>query len=651
MKLTKNQKRAVHFKDGNALINAGSGSGKTAVITARIANLIANEKVKPEEILALTFTREATDNMRSRLSGMVGKGSASAVEISTFHSFAYRIMKNTFPEMYKGKQMIQGWWKMSTLYDIVSSKNKNNEIGLGMDIRAGELGSFVSYQKANMVTGGMSIIIDDNVPYVKDIDRKTLQNAFDIYCEHVKNARLIEFDDMLVDFYYKLKADEKFRERISNRYKYVLVDEFQDTNSINLEIIKIITDNNLFVVGDFRQGIYGFINANISNILDFSDTFENVDVIELNDNFRSTDNIVSFINDIIDKSPIEKYKSFSHQTPARSVEGNNVGVTIYANAVEESSGVLEKIQNILDNNSDFKHSDFAILTRTNAEIGIYESIFAEAEIPVDVSNTRSFFDRKEIADILAYATHALEPNDDMSIRRVVNSPSRYISKSVIANIEKSAYDTSSTFEEACEGFSGWGIENLLDTFGKLRTKQNLRAKSFLEFVYRTTRYEDFLNKTSKTHSELNMKIDSINRLFQIAGKFPSIKAFLVHVSIIKSNSTKSKDGVRLLTVHASKGLEFRHVFVPSSTMDNYPHDMCQDVEEERRLFYVACSRAKDTLDISLHVFSGDNSESILPSPFLKDVVGDSLTEARRLVSLGGQRVSENIYDGSSLVKI
>ena len=232
MKLTKNQKRAVHFKKGNALINAGSGSGKTAVITARIANLIANEKVKPEEILALTFTREATDNMRGRLGGMVGKGKASAVEISTFHSFAYRIMKNTFPEMYIGKQMIQGWWKMSTLYDIVSPKGKNNDIGLDIGIRAGELGSFVSYQKANMIVGGMPVLIDDNTLYVQDIERQTLQKAFDTYCEYVKNARLIEFDDMLVDFYYKLKNDKKFRKRISNRYKYVLVDEFQDTNSI-----------------------------------------------------------------------------------------------------------------------------------------------------------------------------------------------------------------------------------------------------------------------------------------------------------------------------------------------------------------------------------------------------------------------------------
>lgn len=643
MKLTENQKRAVHFTKGNALINAGSGSGKTAVITARVANLIANENAVPSTILALTFTREATDNMRKRLKKMIGKKSSDDVQISTFHSFAFRIMKEHYPELYNGKSMMQGWWKMSKMYDIISKPTNNNNIGMDLPIRAGELGSFISYQKANMIKGGVPVVIDDNVSYVDSVDRNQLQIAFDTYCEHVRNARLIEFDDMLVDFYYSLKEDANFRETIKTSFEYVLVDEFQDTNSINLEIIKMITEDNLFVVGDFRQGIYGFINANIGNILDFTENFNDVEVVELSSNFRSTGNIVNFINQIIEKSPVEQYKKFSHQVPAREGLGAPINLSAYSTENEETASIIEKIIDEMDDNPELTYNDFAILTRTNAQIGMYESEFANEGVPVDVSTSRSFFDRKEIADLLAYATHSLNPDDDMSIRRIVNSPSRFISKNIIANIEESAYKKGQNFEEACHGFSGYGVENLIKTFAHLRGHSEINASKFLKEIYRHTRYEDFLNKTAGTHSELKNKIDSVHRLFELSKKFSSINAFLGHVSIIKSNNSKSKDGVKLMTVHASKGLEFSHVFVPSATEDSFPHSMCQDEEEERRLFYVACSRAKDVLSISVPVFSPNGGETLFPSPFLIDVVGDSILSLRKNIVNGVSRDAKCTY--------
>ena len=652
MKLTESQKLAVHTVDGNTLINAGSGSGKTQVTTARIANLIANEGASPESILALSFTKEASENMRDRLGKVIGKKRAKDVELSTFHSFAYRVMRSRFPHMYTNKTIIQQWWRMSKLYDIVSKPQNGNPIGLGMCIKAGELSSFISYQKANMIKGGMEVMIDDNVSYVQFETRERLQLAFDTYCEHVRNARLIEFDDMLVDFYYKLKEDANLAEDLRDKYKYIMVDEFQDTNTINLEILRIISDNNLFVVGDFRQGIYGFINANIDNILDFSEKFDDVKVIELQDNFRSTGNIVGFINSIIDVAPVEKYKKFGNQVPARKEDGDKVNITLYNSDKAEAVGIVEKVEMLVDE-EEYSYNDFAVLLRTNAQIGEYESVFAEAKIPVDVSSGKSFFDRKDIADLLAYAQHAIDAGDDMSIRRIINSPNRFISKAMISSIDEFAYNNNITFERACHqmdvGRARTNVNNLLSTFGQLRDKGNMNASKFLREIYKLTHFKDHIAKSASTFSEVLLREDSIDRLFDMSKKFTSIKAFLGHVSIIKQNSGKNKNGVKLMTVHGSKGLEFKHVFVPSATSENYPHQMSQCEEEERRLFYVACSRAMDCMDVSVPVY-GKGGAMFEPSPFLKDVIGEQLTNERRKV-LTGSPVAQFEFTNANLAVV
>jgi len=640
MGLTKTQARAVKYLKGNALINAGAGSGKTTVTTARIMNLIANENVEPSRILALTFTKEATENMRSRLAEKIGKKRAGDVAISTFHSFAYGIMRQKFPQTYKNKTIMQGWWKMSKLYDIVSPPTNSNPIGLKMLIKAGDLGSFISYQKANMIKAGMDVIIDtERMPFLLSETRLSLQTAFDTYCEHVEYAKLIDFDDMLVDFYYKLVDHENFRQSMEDSYDYIMVDEFQDTNSINLEIIKLISNNNLFVVGDFRQGIYGFINANIDNILNFNEMFDNVETIELQENFRSTKNIVDFANKIIEVAPVEKYKKFKEQLPARSDVGDKVAVSIYTDEYSEVTGIAEKIVEKVDS-GEMEHNDFAVLTRTNAQIGFFESEFANMGIPVDVSTSRSFFDRKEIADLLAYAAHAVDEDDDMSIRRIMNSPNRFISKAVISQIDEYAYNHDMNFERACStmdaGKSSTNVRGVVQTFAKLREHLDMNASKFLKSIYYTTKYEYHLEKTSSTHSDLQMKIDAIEKLFDMALKFASIKTFLGHVSVIKSNSGKNKDGVKLMTVHASKGLEFDYVFAPSATSDNYPHDMAQEVEEERRLFYVLCSRPKNTLELSFPVYT-PKSEPLKISPFLLDVMGENLEKQRKFVLTGEKR--------------
>lgn len=642
--------KAISFMDGNALINAGSGAGKTHVLTARVANLVANHKIEPKRVLALTFTKEAANNMKERLKPTIGS-KADEIGVYTFHSFAYGIMRSSFPSMYNGKTIIQGWWKTRKMFDIVGKRSRNNPTGLDMGIRAGELEAFISYQKSNMIREGMSVIIDlDVMPYLENESKRDLQLAFDTYCESVRFARLIEFDDMLVEFYYKLTENEDFLTRIKESYDYIMVDEFQDTNTISLEIIKLISDNNLFVVGDFRQGIYGFINANIDNILNFSDDVKNVETIELQENFRSTENIVDFANDIIKVSPVEKYKKFGSQISSSGKEGSPVVFEFHNKDIDETVDIGNSIKNLVENEG-YKYNEFAILCRTNNQLGIYESEFTDMEIPVDVSNSRSFFDRKEISDLLAYSAHALDASDDMSMRKIMNSPNRFISNAIIGEIDKYAYDNNLDFEVACERFDSHKykgrILGVVDSFQSMRKHLDENASRFLKEVYKITRYGAHINKTAKTTSEVDIKNDAINRLFEMAKRFSSIRTFLAHVSIVVQNGKKDNDGVKLMTVHGSKGLEFDYVFVPSAIDSNYPHDMNSDYEEERRLFYVACTRAKDKMVISAPMYIGDGGETNKLSPFILDMAGAELEDAFKQVMYGADKF-EYQYTGLKL---
>lgn len=632
MKLTKHQEEAVKANKGNYLVHAGSGSGKTSSFIARIAHLIKTEKVNPDSILGLTFTKEAANNMKDKLANTIGEDMADYVELSTFHSFANRIMRKRYPWFYKNKHIMKSWWRIRTAFDICGKD------GLELAIKGGEFMSFISYQKSHMIREGMGIVEDN---YCSEIETKEqLQQAYDLYLKQAREARLFEFDDMLIDFYYKLKEDNDLLEDIKQTYEYVMVDEFQDTNTANMLILKEICDDNLFAVGDFRQGIYGFINADVNNILNFTNQFNDVKLVELNENFRSTNQIVDFANNIISSSPVEKYKQFSPQIAARNVDGEKIRVDIYQDESTEVKEIFNRIESMIEDKG-YKYNDFSILLRTNTQLGVFESYFAEQEVPVDVSSSKSFFDRKEIVDMLSYATHTINQEDDISINRIMNTPNRYISNKVVSNIASYAYDNELTFEEATREVDFGGrlnsnIRKVPRLFDELRLHVGEgSAGDFLEKIYTTTGYHKHIERTAPNEQDAMLKSESIRKLINMAKKFSDINAFLTHISIIRQNSGKNPDGVKLMTVHSSKGLEFPVVFIPSITSENYPHEMNRDVEEERRLFYVASTRAKDYMELSIPVFPDSSGGSYHPSPFMIDVFGDKLKETRKLVLHNG----------------
>lgn len=645
MKFTDEQKEAILTIEGNVCCIASAGSGKTSAYTNRIAYMIKEKDVSPLEILAITFTKKASEEIQKRLSKMIGKEKASKVPVGTFHSIAYRLLKVLDPAFDK-IAIAPDWWRLTTLNDLCKPRTEKNHRGLNLGIKAGELAQFISFQKANHVTPNDTFVINEQVAFVDGLSDQLLREAYSTYEQLKVDSRQIDFDDMLVRFYEKLRDDDKFRTRLQSQFKYVMVDEFQDTSSIVVSIIKLINTKNVFVVGDWRQSIYAFINADVNNILDFTENFENVKLIELNKNFRSTQNIVNLSNDIINHSPVEKYK---HYKPSVSVAevGDKVRFSLYQDERVQANNIVNKIEELRDNGTPL--SEISILVRANAQTAIFEETLSDRDIPFDVSKSMSFFDRKEVLDLLSYARLVSNSEDDASFRRVINSPNRYLSKKFVEDLEKFAGAHDMTLLQAIRvtpQAGEWkfkrGIDNFTKVIQDLHYQSNVNAGRFLRNVVKLTRYIDYINESTISASSIPEKLDAVEKLCEMASKFPAINAFLAHVSKIddKKKKSKGKDSVNIVTAHSSKGLEWDIVFVPNVNEDLFPHRMNPDSEEERRLFYVACSRPRKELYVSWFFYDTD-MQKVNEGIFIKELLGkDKSLEMKKELFRGSTEVHE-----------
>lgn len=655
VKLTSNQKYAVNAKKGNYLVMAAGGSGKSSVFVARIASLIMKDNVMPEKVLGLTFTKDAAENVRNRLNSYIGQSKAKKIDMSTFHSFAYRFLKREFPTEYANINIIQSWMENSIASDIVSKPNRNNPNGLGLGILPAQLVSFVSYQKANLVRKGDEIILTNKTKELEDIvGRRLLQSAFDIYCTQVSSNRVYSFDDLLLETYYLLLNDDELLNKVRNSYEYILVDEFQDTSTANMEILKLIGNDNLFVVGDFRQSIYSFSSAEVDNVLEFKNEFDDVEIIELEDNFRSTDAIIEISNDVINSSPDERYAQFKEANGAREVSGDPVNITIYNNQMDEIELTIKDIKDKVENHG-YNFSDFAILSRTNNELGLYETRLSDDDIPVRISGGKSFYDKAEIVDIISYLRIALDVNDTQSFQRIINKPNRYISKSIINKHADKSYNNKTNIEYELHhskdlGRAKGNINNLLKVIEDIRSRiEDMSAYDIIKYVYERTNYKkDQIEAKATTLTEYYNKTESLDSFLESSRGVPSAKAFLQKIDIIKANNKKNKDedALNLSTIHSAKGLEYKVVYAVGMNDKNYPHEMDIDYEESRRLVYVAFSRAKDELNVSYPVYQIDE-ESTKPSPFLIDIDGDNINKVTREVISEGKKYSSYNYKGGN----
>lgn len=603
--LNKEQYEAATTVEGPLLILAGAGSGKTRVLTYRIANLINNLNVYPSRILAITFTNKASQEMRERVKGIVGK-EADRMWITTFHSMCVRILRREIDKL--------GYNKNFAIYDSydqkVLIKECIKELNLNeKDFDDRSLINKIGQQKDNLISPErFREEIGDNYR------SKKIASVYELYQKKLKNNNALDFDDLIYKTVELFKKDKEVLGFYHDKFKYIMVDEYQDTNKSQYELVKLLAlkHKNICVVGDDDQCIYAWRGADVRNILDFEKDYPQVKTIKLEENYRSMSNILSAANDVIKNNCNRKFKKL------RTSNGEGEKIKIYrANSdIEEAQFVVNQIKKLIKE-EDRNPKDFSILYRTNAQSRIFEEVFMRNKIPYKIVGGLKFYDRKEIKDIMSYLKLINNPLDDVSLKRVINVPKRGIGKTSIEKIENFSRKMEECIYSTLLDIDSVGITNragssvnkfvsLVNSF--IRKKDEVSISILIQEIIEYTGYMKEL-QDSKDIEDLS-RIENLKELvsaavdFEMSSDDKTLSAFLEQITLVSDidNYDEESDAVVLMTVHSAKGLEFPIVFMVGMENGMFPGmkslDDIDEMEESRRLCYVAITRAKEKLYIT-----------------------------------------------------
>ena len=610
--LNKQQKEAVTYIDGPMLVLAGAGSGKTKVLTSRIAYLIENG-VNPRNILAITFTNKAAKEMKDRVVNLIGS-SANYIQISTFHSLGLKMIKENYN--------ILGYDKNFTILDsddtltvvkkIIKEMNLNPQFYNAKAIR-----NKISSAKNEL----MSVSEFSHVEFDKDIVR-----IFEKYNSILKTNNSVDFDDLLV-LPIQLLNNSEVLDRYQELYKYILIDEYQDTNEAQYKFTKKLANKykNIFVVGDNDQAIYAFRGANFKNILNFEKDYPNCKTILLEENYRSTKMILNAANSVIKNNKERKDKNLWSNNP----EGNKIKYIQADSDKEEGSYISSKIKEL--NNNGVNYEDIAILYRTNAQSRLIEEEMLKNNIPYRVIGSFYFYNRKEIKDLLCYLRLINNPHDDISLARVINVPKRGIGAKTMENLDAKSNELGISLFDAISDGKEQSFKNLIL---KMQEEcENLSLTEMVDLVLNESGMKQELANEKTLESEIRLEnleeFKSITKNYEEEFGVISLSDFLNEISLVSdmSEHQESKNKVSLMTVHAVKGLEFDYVFVTGMEEGIFPHyNAINDgsrsaIEEERRLCYVAITRAKKDLwllNAKRRMLFG-NTQTNLPSRFMDEI--------------------------------
>jgi DNA helicase-2/ATP-dependent DNA helicase PcrA len=586
--LNKQQIQAVLHNKGTCLTIAGAGAGKTLVLTHRIAYLI-QQGISPSNLLAITFTKKASEEMSSRLCNLIGE-QGNQVTIGTFHSICYHMIKEQ-NYIDSNVKLIKNWQQTKFINEILEETN------IDWDVKS--CLNFISLQKNNMITSKDNLLIPDNMEFLKE----DLEALYSEYEDMKSKENLIDFNDMLLKCYCMLNENSDIRKYYQNEFKYILVDEFQDTNNIQFEILKLLLneEKNLFCVGDDKQSIYGFNFANVNIMIDFQKTMENVKVIKLHTNYRSTKNIVDISNKLISHNKGQ----LKNNIDASKGYGNPVGFNNYYDEYEEGISISQKIKELIQEGYNYK--DIAILYRCNSQSQAIEDKLIASKIPYIIIGGQNFFHRKEIMDITAYLRVILNHNNNEAIKRIINIPNRYLGNAFINQISNYASSHNDSIyncllEDRIVGSKKYwrnGAEGLYNIIDKL-SELDIPVKGLINVIIEKIEYVEYLRKLNDD-SDIQDKVDNINVFKSVSEKFDNLKEFLEYIDKMIKESSKNvnkQDKVKLLTIHRSKGLEFPIVFLIDVNIGLLPHKRSNNIEEERRICYVGLSRGQKELYIS-----------------------------------------------------
>ncbi len=636
--LNNKQREAVLHTEGPLLILAGAGSGKTRVLTHRIAYVLEEKNIFPGNILALTFTNKAANEMKERIANLLNDD-VDNMWIGTFHSICVRILRRDIDKI--------GYERSFSIYDrsdqitLMKECIKEKDIDNKMYNERAMLNA-ISHLKDRMTPPDLYIKENFNDFYARNVGE-----LYELYESKLKKNNALDFDDLILKTVELLKTNPIILEYYQKKFRYIFVDEFQDTNKPQYQLVRLFAGKykNICVVGDDDQSIYGWRGADISNILDFEKDFKNTKIIKLEQNYRSTQNILEVANHVIKNNSKRKYKKLWTDNKT----GNPVVVENLSDSHEESYFVVDKIEELMEEG--YKPSDFAILYRTNAQSRSFEEVFMRRNIPYKLVGGLRFYDRKEIKDIVAYLNVIQNPMDDVSLKRIINVPKRGIGNVTIDKIEEYASRTGESIYSALLSveeipkLSKRAINNLnsfIDMINRLiALKDMINVREFIEKVIEETGYvrelEEEDNIESQTRLENIREFLSVAIDFEEKNKDGTLEDFLASVSLL-SDVDKTDDienSVTMLTVHSAKGLEFPVVFMVGMEEGLFPISRAmedeEELEEERRLCYVAITRAEELLYITnakLRTIYGRTNYGI-PSRFIKEIPDDLICSDRK----------------------
>ncbi len=632
--LNEQQKSAVSHIEGPMLIVAGAGAGKTKTIAHRIVNLIKNG-VEPRNILAVTFTNKAAREMSERIFNLIKLYAPEIIGqpwVSTFHTLGVNILREN-----------AGLVGVSRYFSIIDKDESLSLVRKAMkdagydpkNFNPKTVQAIISKQKNNLKTIKDFQVEEKDTSYFKSVALETWQK----YEVKLEEQKALDFDDLILKTVLLLQKNPEVLNYYQDLWKFIHIDEYQDTNTAQYELSRLLAEKNknICVVGDSDQAIYGWRNADFRNILNFENNFSGTKVVLLEENYRSTKNILKIANQIISKNQLRKEKNLFTNNKA----GQGAFLFSAGDESDEAIFVVKKIKELIRDGS--KPSNIAVLYRTNFQSRAIEEACINYDLPYQMLGTK-FYERKEIKDVIAFIRLSLNSTDFLSMERVINVPARGIGKATIEKItsgQESILPTK-TKDKLRE------FRNILE---KIRT--HLLEKSLgqsIKFIVKTSGLEQELSTGNDEDSE---RLDNLKELVNLASRYDiyppdqAIEKFLTDASLISDQDSlnNNKNGVKLMTIHAAKGLEFEHVFIVGLEQDLFPHKRGAeediDREEERRLFYVAITRAKEKVWLSYcqSRFMFGTRQFALPSEFLGDI-SEELIEFKESTSSRGNHFTK-----------
>ena len=635
--LTPQQKLAVQHKDGPIMVVAGPGSGKTRVITHRVAWLIANQNIPPETILAVTFTRKAAGEMRERLRQLV-KSSSALPTICTFHSLGAQILRAHAPEL--------GLTRNFTVFDDDDSKRVVKQVVEQSSLDGDTPRKLATKLKATISRyKNWQLSPDQAAQRFQDFPNDQYPPLYELYENLLAQSNALDFDDLLLKTVQLFNVNQPIRDAYRQQFKYLLVDEFQDTNQLQMDLILHLVNpdqNNLFVVGDPNQSIYSWRHADIKNILGFKKQFPTARAVNLSESFRSVPNILKAANALISHNSSRA----QNQIWTKNEETKSDSLRLLQNDTpeEEAHSIVSEVRNLI-NTHNHSPDQIAVMYRTNAQSRAFETEFIKAGISYELVGSTAFYERREIKDILAYARLIANPRDQIALQRIINVPRRAIGKQTFNYLQRAAHANQIGLLETIQKlndpndplpdahpqlYSAAGLQKFATLINHLiEIKAQKSPAELLRSIYYDTEYKNML---TQDEDELE-RMDNVEELIRVASNFQvtdqqtALEDFLAEITleaeVTRANNTTeplNNNKVTLITLHRSKGLEYDTVFVTGMEEGVLPHSRSifdgdsNSIEEERRLCYVGMTRARKKLFLSVSF-----RQSGLISRFLREI--------------------------------